>query len=249
MDMALGAFAGDDAIDRAPRSFVRRSASVPTASPATLPASSSYTPRANRGAIVAVVLAHVAALWAMIHFDVIAIRRTPPQKLAVTMVEVAPPPPPHEEARVAPATKIETPVVAPPPVVALQPPPSPVIAAPPPPEPAVAPPAAPAPVAVAAPASPGPVAADILADVLDAPPPRFPAESRRLRESGTVRLRVVVSAGGRVAEVTVAKTSGFDRLDKAAMEAVRRWRFRPRVVAGSAAEAIGFVPVTFNPPH
>ena len=246
MDLAFEAYAADDADDLAPRSFARPVDRAAQAD-APLPPTSSYTPRRNRGAIAAVVLAHGVALYALIHFDVIAIRRAVPQRLAVTMVEVPPPPPPHEAARVAPSPKIETPIVAPPPIVALQAPPPPVIVAPPPPAPVLAPPAAAAP--VVAMGTPGPVAADIMADVLDAPAPRFPAESRRLRESGTVRLRVVVSIEGRVADLTIAKSSGFDRLDKAALEAVRRWRFRPRVVAGTAAEAVGFVPVTFNPPH
>ena len=44
-------------------------------------------------------------------------------------------------------------------------------------------------------------------------------------EAGTVQVRVLVDERGRPKEVNVAKSSGFARLDEAAMEAVRRWRF------------------------
>ena len=210
---------------------------------------SGYAPRRNPVAIGLVVAAHCVGLWALIHFDMVSIGRHKPQSLAVTMVEVAPPPPPHAPSPPRTATpKATVALAAPPPVIALAAPaPPPLIVAPP--APAPAPITAPAPpvVATVAPLAPAPV--NLMADLLDAPAPRFPAESRRLRESGTVRLRLTVSAEGRVSAVEVARSSGFDRLDQAAADAVRRWRFRPRLVGGVATEVIGFVPVTFNPPH
>jgi periplasmic protein TonB len=55
--------------------------------------------------------------------------------------------------------------------------------------------------------------------------PLYPPTSRRLGEEGTVRLRVLVDDGGRPRNVNVAASSGFARLDQAAIEAVKRWRF------------------------
>lgn len=55
--------------------------------------------------------------------------------------------------------------------------------------------------------------------------PAYPPSSRRLGEQGTVTLKVLVDAKGRPQDVVVGRSSGFPRLDQAAMEAVRRWRF------------------------
>jgi protein TonB len=56
--------------------------------------------------------------------------------------------------------------------------------------------------------------------------PTYPPASRRAGEEGTVRLRVFVDERGRPQDVQVAQTSGFARLDDAAKQAVKRWRFQ-----------------------
>jgi protein TonB len=65
--------------------------------------------------------------------------------------------------------------------------------------------------------------------------PAYPPTSRRLGEQGTVKLRVLVDEKGRPTNVVVGQSSGFARLDQAAMEAVRKWRF---VAATNGATAI-----------
>jgi protein TonB len=55
--------------------------------------------------------------------------------------------------------------------------------------------------------------------------PVYPATSRRMGEEGTVRVRVLVDERGRPTTVNVMTSSGFSRLDQAALEAVKRWRF------------------------
>lgn len=81
---------------------------------------------------------------------------------------------------------------------------------------------------------------------LDNPKPRYPALSLELNETGTVRVRVQVSAEGMPSNVSLAQTSGYPRLDRAALDAVRQWRFIP---ARRGQEAIPFtfiVPVDFS---
>ena len=87
---------------------------------------------------------------------------------------------------------------------------------------------------------------DGFAATLGNPAPRYPIESRRQHEEGTVRLRVLISAQGLVEDVKVAKSSGFDRLDDAALDAVRKWRFRPGTQAGTPVEAAGFLSIPFK---
>ena len=55
--------------------------------------------------------------------------------------------------------------------------------------------------------------------------PTYPSSSRRAGEEGTVRLKVLVDEKGRPRDVAVATSSGFARLDQAAIDAVRKWRF------------------------
>lgn len=76
-------------------------------------------------------------------------------------------------------------------------------------------------------------------------PPRYPLESRRLKEQGTVRLRVLLGTDGRVKTIEVATSSGFERLDKAALGAVRHWRWAPIVRDGQPVEVPGFLDIPF----
>ncbi|HRE17577.1 MAG TPA: energy transducer TonB, partial [Rhodocyclaceae bacterium] len=59
------------------------------------------------------------------------------------------------------------------------------------------------------------------------PPPPYPGMSRRLNETGRVLLRVKVSPEGLPTDIDIAQSSGYPRLDEAAREAVRGWKFIP----------------------
>jgi len=76
--------------------------------------------------------------------------------------------------------------------------------------------------------------------------PSYPATARRLGIEGTALLSVFVDADGRVGEVVVKQSAGHPDLDRAAADAVRRWRFEP---ARRGAEAVGIsveLPVEFR---
>lgn len=114
------------------------------------------------------------------------------------------------------------------------------------------PPAPPAPAPVVAAAEPAPVQAPVLepprADMayLNNPAPSYPAVSKRAGEQGRVLLRVRVDAQGQVEKVEVQATSGFARLDEAALSAVRRWRFVPARQGDRAIAGWAVVPVAFS---
>ena len=83
------------------------------------------------------------------------------------------------------------------------------------------------------------------ADYLKNPPPAYPRASRRLGEQGTVIVRVFISTQGTPEKAEVRTSSGFTRLDQAALEAVQRWRFVPGRRSGTP-EAMWFnIPVRF----
>ena len=81
---------------------------------------------------------------------------------------------------------------------------------------------------------------------LDRPAPRYPPEALRNREAGTVLLRVEVGADGVPTSVSVQRSSHSRALDRAAAEAVRRWRFRPAQRDGQPVAGSVQVPVSFD---
>lgn len=76
--------------------------------------------------------------------------------------------------------------------------------------------------------------------------PTYPSASRRAGEEGTVRLKVLVDEKGRPRDVAVASSSGFARLDQAAMEAVRKWRFEAATDGVNPISAWTQVAITFR---
>lgn len=191
-----------------------------------------------------VVLLHAMLGYAMLYVSVKNDLIQLPPSISVRllpMIEEKPeparplPPPPKPQVR-------KQPVAQPQPVLAVAsptatssftvapqppaPPPRPVVAAPP-----------PAPVAV--------VAARFDADYLHNPKPVYPALSRRMNEEGKVLLKVRVSAQGTALDVAISKSSGFPRLDAAAVDAVTRWRFVPARRGDEAVDSSVIVPITF----
>jgi protein TonB len=129
--------------------------------------------------------------------------------------------------------------------------PAPAPVAPPPPAPAT--PAAPAvpPAPAPAPAPPKPVArteVSISASYAASNrKPEYPKMSQRLNEQGTVVLTVLVKSDGSAGDVEVKSSTGFQRLDRAAMDAVRSWHFNPATVDGKPVDKTYEVPITFKP--
>ena len=79
------------------------------------------------------------------------------------------------------------------------------------------------------------------------PPPEYPASALRKGERGVVMLSVAVDAQGRPTRVRVVQRSGSRALDRAAVEAVQRWRFQPALSAGQAVAGEVEIPIEFSP--
>jgi protein TonB len=84
------------------------------------------------------------------------------------------------------------------------------------------------------------------ADYLHNPAPAYPAQSRRLKEEGTVLLLVRVSVEGAPLSVEIRNSSGFERLDEAGLQAVRQWRFVPAKRGSENVAASVLVPIQFK---
>jgi len=77
--------------------------------------------------------------------------------------------------------------------------------------------------------------------------PTYPAISRRLREEGSVRLRLTIGTDGSVIDASVVSSCGFQRLDEAAMRWVRRnWRYEPAMRGDMPIEATAEATLTFR---
>ena len=84
------------------------------------------------------------------------------------------------------------------------------------------------------------------AQELNNPAPAYPAISKKLKEEGTVILKILVTKDGRVAEVEIQTSSGFKRLDDAAVRAIKRWKFNPATQAGNAIDYWYEIPFEFS---
>ena len=103
------------------------------------------------------------------------------------------------------------------------------------------------------PAAPaGPVAGQT--GTMDSPPvpvsrpsPEYTRAALRRHESGNVLLRVHVGPDGVPQAVDLISGSGSRHLDRAATDAVRKWRFRPAMRAGEPVSGVVQVPISFDP--
>lgn len=78
------------------------------------------------------------------------------------------------------------------------------------------------------------------------PKPDYPEEARRQHQEGVVVLSVEVSTEGRPTDISLKRSSGYDMLDQAAIQAVRRWTFDPARVASFPVESRVDVPIRFS---
>lgn len=188
---------------------------------------------ARMATLGSVLIAHLGAGWGLMQIDAVRTAVGQAAPLMVSLIHNEPPPltPPP-----APAPS-ELPKAAPPPpkpVIAAKPKPKPqpepdIFTAPPPPPVTPAPPepmpveAAPAP-SVTTP----PTVAPPLANAQDMgcpnTEPAYPVASQQLGEQGVVVLQLLIDPQGKVTEAVVHQSSGYPRLDRAAMAVAKQGR-------------------------
>lgn len=78
------------------------------------------------------------------------------------------------------------------------------------------------------------------------PVPNYPRASLRMREEGRVVVRILISTRGHVEKATIQTSSGFNRLDEAALEAARKAMFRPYTENGVPYPAEADIPFDFK---
>lgn len=81
---------------------------------------------------------------------------------------------------------------------------------------------------------------------LDNPKPSYPVMSRRLAEQGKVLLDVLILANGKVGDIKIKQSSGFKRLDAAALKTVKQWQFQPAKRGNQAIDYWYVQPISFS---
>lgn len=77
--------------------------------------------------------------------------------------------------------------------------------------------------------------------------PHYPPAALRAGLGGTVLVNATVGTDGVPTEVSLDARSGNRELDRAALQAVRQWRFQPALQAGKPIASVVKVPVEFTP--
>jgi protein TonB len=204
--------------------------------------------RPNIPAIAAILIVHALAIGAIIQVRN-HVQRAEIAKL--TVVNLSPPPPPPASETPPPPPSAPA-VVAPPPIVQTPVPPVQIVQTSPEPVPV----STPAPTVAVAPGPPAPVAAppappsivqggDLGTQMVAGKPPRYPVESRRKHEQGTVVLTITLALDGGVESISVSQSSGSPRLDDAARDAVKGWRWKPTIRGGQPVRVKGVVEIPF----
>ncbi len=76
--------------------------------------------------------------------------------------------------------------------------------------------------------------------------PRYPKLARKKGYEGRVMVELTISSTGKVIQANLKRSSGYSVLDKAALKAARKWRFKPRQVGGVSVQAKTVIPFHFG---
>ena len=76
--------------------------------------------------------------------------------------------------------------------------------------------------------------------------PPYPPKARRMGYEGIVMLKVLINESGRVNNLEVLKSSGYDILDRAALSTVKEWRFEPGTEGGIKKKMWVKIPIRFQ---
>jgi protein TonB len=181
-----------------------------------------FTPQKAIG-LAAAVLLQAGFVYALISGLAATLIQKLPEELKVAVeqekIEAKPPPPPP------PQVDIPPPPVVPPPEINIQvetQAPSPITVTNKPPPPVVTHEAVSTPVSIGRPHVCG--------------GNDYPAVSQRLGEEGTTMISFKVKTDGSVSDVTIAKSSGSERLDTAAISCAGHWRYKPATQDGVPVE-------------
>ncbi|MGW8187203.1 MAG: TonB family protein [Desulfobacterales bacterium] len=91
-----------------------------------------------------------------------------------------------------------------------------------------------------------PAVEDAIPEYRKNPPISYPTRARRKGYEGTVMLEVLVNRNGRVDDLRVLASSGYEILDRSAVKSVKTWSFKPAKKGNETVDMWVKVPVRFK---
>ena len=89
-------------------------------------------------------------------------------------------------------------------------------------------------------------AATSAATPISQPPPAYPRNAMLSAREGRVQVRIEIGADGVPTDSSLVESSGDRDLDRAALQGVRRWRFKPAMAHGAPVTSNVTVPIEFR---
>jgi len=182
-----------------------------------------FTPQKAAG-LAAALLLQVGFVWALVSGLASTLIEKLPEELKVAVeqekIQAKPPPPPPPQVDIPPPPSVPPPAIN----IQVETQASPITVTNKPPPPA------PPPVVHAAVSTPVSIGRPHVCTQ------NYPETSVRLNEEGTTLLSFKVTPDGSVSDVTVAKSSGYPRLDEAAVSCAGRWKYKPATQDGNPVE-------------
>lgn len=77
-------------------------------------------------------------------------------------------------------------------------------------------------------------------------PPRYPDKLKKKKIQGRVLVSAVINESGQVTEAKVKESSGHPEMDKAAVKAINKWKFKPGIRKGKKVKAKIIQPISFK---
>ncbi len=103
-----------------------------------------------------------------------------------------------------------------------------------------------APIPMPLPVGPVELSSELAVICSNRPSPAYPERSKRFRETGTVVIRVLLNLNGRVESSQLEQSSGFARLDNAALSAVNDWQCTAPLRDGLPVRVVALQPFNFG---
>lgn len=214
-----------------------------------LPRRQGLTPGQLWSVWAAIVLFHLVGGWGLMQIQAVrevVVAAAPMMFEVIAEPKPEPPQPPPPQPKPIPKVIPPTPLIAAPTPVTT---PTDFVSAPP--EPEVVPETSELAQVESPPAPPAPAPAPKMIPAsaiqyLVPPVMEYPRASRPFREAGRVITRVYVDEKGMPRVVQVSKTSGFPRLDEAAVSAVKKARFKPYTENGQPMAGWALIPLNFE---
>lgn len=87
---------------------------------------------------------------------------------------------------------------------------------------------------------------DVMPSIVKNMKPKYPRIAKKNGYEGTVLLKVEILKDGKVGNISIATSSGYDMLDQAAIESIQKWKFSPAKKQNECIDQWVNLPINFD---